>query len=138
MWNKWKIKWSLEKLSVFFGLNSFFLMFDVCQMVLWLIIPLLDGFASQKINERYKFLSLKGNVQSIQSVLLLFTCYTEQTRNRFLFLSLNSLLKLLEKWAVQITLSNIPLFVSKIMLNICEIPYIDDSFSSFISVYQNL
>ena len=32
-----------------FGLKSLFLMFDVCQMVLWLIISLLDYFDPQKI-----------------------------------------------------------------------------------------
>ena len=35
--NKWKIKDAFEKPGIFFILNSLFLMFGICQMVLWLI-----------------------------------------------------------------------------------------------------
>ena len=45
---------------------------------------------------------------------------------------------MLEKWAVQIKLFNIPLAFFKRILHIYEIPYIFESFSSYRSVYQNL
>ena len=44
------MKWEVWKNPVFlFGLKSLFLMFDVCQMLFWLIISLLDDFDPQKI-----------------------------------------------------------------------------------------
>ena len=73
--NEWKIKSGLEKPSIFFSLNSLFLMFSICQMVLWLIGLLLDHFDplknwSVEIMGKYnEFLSLKVNILSIQSVL---------------------------------------------------------------------
>ena len=67
-----------------------------------------------------------------------FTCYTVRTTIMFSTFSLNILLKLLEKWATQIKVFNIPLLVCKRMLNICEIPYIYDRFVIFVSVNQML
>ena len=73
--NKWKIKEALEKPGIFFSLGSLFLMFGICQMVLWLVGLLLDHYDPQKnwivkIMQRYnRFLSLKVNILSIQSVL---------------------------------------------------------------------
>ena len=73
--NKWKIKESFEKPAIFFILNALFLMFRICQMVLWLIGLLLDHFDPHKnwsveIMGRYNgFLSFKVNILSIQSVL---------------------------------------------------------------------
>ena len=58
-------------------------------MVLWLIMSLLDDFPPQKIEvsklmrDIMIFLLLKENVQSIQSVLFSFTCYTAPTQKRF-------------------------------------------------------
>ena len=128
----------------FFYLNSLFLIFEVFQMVLWLITSLLDNFGPQKIEEsklmrkNIEFLVLKENMLSIQSVFLFLTCHAAQTQNSVSIFLLNTLLKLSEKWAVQITLFHIPLDVWKRILNICEIPYIYDSFSSFLNVHQNL
>ena len=46
-------------------------MFEICQMVLWLIMCLLDDFDPKKINERYnEFLLLNAIFLSIKSVLL--------------------------------------------------------------------
>ena len=65
----------LEKPGIFFILNSLFLMFGICQMILWLTGLLLDHFDPQKnwsikIMRRYDgFLSLKVNILSTQSVL---------------------------------------------------------------------
>ena len=73
--NKWKIKGGFEKHSFFFALNPLFLMFAICEMVLWLIGLFLSHYDPQKnwsvkVIERYhKFLSLKVNILSIQSVL---------------------------------------------------------------------
>ena len=46
--NEWKIKGDLEK-PVFFSLDSLFLVFEICRVVLWLIGSLLDHFDLQKI-----------------------------------------------------------------------------------------
>ena len=103
-------------------------------------MTLLDDFPTQNIEvgQLMTFL-LKENAANIQSIFLFFTCYTAETQKKILYVFLfNTLLKLLEKWAVQITIFNIPFAVCKIILNIYEILYISDSFSSFLSVYQDL
>ena len=64
-----------KKLAFFFILNSLFLMFGMCQMVLWLIGLLLDHFDTQKnwsveIMGRYNgFFLLQVKILSIQPVL---------------------------------------------------------------------
>ena len=44
-----KNKSGFGKSDILFYLNSLFLMFELCQMVLWLIMCLLDNFDPQKI-----------------------------------------------------------------------------------------
>ena len=44
-----KNKSGFGKSDILFYLNSLFLMFELCQMVLWLIMCLLDDFDPQKI-----------------------------------------------------------------------------------------
>ena len=44
-----KNKSGFGKPDILFYLNSLFLMFELCQMVLWLIMCLLDDFDPQKI-----------------------------------------------------------------------------------------
>ena len=68
--NKSKIKGGLEKPGIF--LDSLFLMFGTCQVVLWVIGLLLDHFDLQKKNwnaeimGKYNgFVSLKVNILSI-------------------------------------------------------------------------
>ena len=94
---------------------------------------------SVKINERYnKFCLLNENILSVQLFFFFFTCYTAQTQINFSTCLLNTLLKLSEKRMAQISLFSIPLAVSKRILNIYEIPYIYDRFSTFLSVHQDL
>ena len=64
-----------KNLQYLFTLNSLFLMFGICEMVLWLIGLLLHRSDSQKtwrvkiMGRSNKFLSLKVNLLSIESVL---------------------------------------------------------------------
>ena len=72
---KMKNKRVFGKTWHFFILDSLFLVFGKCQMVLWLIMLLLYHFDLKKTRSteimwrRNGFLSLKGNILSIQSVL---------------------------------------------------------------------
>ena len=62
-------------MAFFFILNSLFLMFGICPMVLWLIGLLLDHFDPQKnwsieiMGRHTGFLSLEVNIRSIESVI---------------------------------------------------------------------
>ena len=94
---------------------------EVSQMVLWLFISLLDNFGPQK-NQVPKSMTDKT---SLQAIFYFFTYYTTQIQ------------MVLRKKAVEISLFNIPIVVCKRILNINEIPYIYDSFPTFLCVYQN-
>ena len=89
-----------------------------------------------KINEIYdKFLLLKDNILSIQSVLLFLPYYGTQTQVSFSISLLSTVLKSLEKWAVQVILLNICLSACKKLPNVYKIPYI--VLSVYIKICKN-
>ena len=93
---------------------------------------------SVKFNEKWNELWLSNdNFLSIQAVLLLFTSYTAQTQIIFSIYLLNTLSKFSEESSVQMSFLNVPFAVFKTILNIYGIRYIYNTFSTFLSVYQD-
>ena len=85
--NEWKIKEGLEKPGIFFSLRLLFLMIEICQMVLWIMVLslwLLKKMGCQNYGEIWWIFIIKCEYSKYPICSFILVCYTARAPISFM------------------------------------------------------